>query len=200
MLLVLYPFSLFLQLTIKVIPFELALVLCFLANEKTLFTVAFDADFILLHLDCLVDIEFEHLNQTSVGILLRTLQVEALIELNLGQKAVDVLRSEVECRGVPFTEDTVLIVNHLLPLVVQSDGQHLETDRTLQVPHAVVVLIGGIVCADLVQAMSAGELLYFFLLHAEATHGLLASDAQVHFIADEKTTTLALVLNIWRLI
>ena len=73
MLLVLLLFFLVLHLAVEIVPSELAFVLCFFANEKTLFTIAFDADLILLHLDGLVNVEFEDLYKTSICILLWTL-------------------------------------------------------------------------------------------------------------------------------
>ena len=52
--------------------------------------------------------------------------------------------------------------------------------------HAVIVLVGRVVCAHLVEAVTACELFDFLFLHAVAAHSFLALDAEVHLIADEQ--------------
>ena len=106
--------------------------------------------------------------------------------MHLGEQVIDVFGLIVELVGVPFAEDAILVVHHLFALVQERDRQDLVADGALQVAHAVIVLIGGVVGADLVEAMPASELLDLFLLHAEATHALLALNAKVHLVADEQ--------------
>ena len=67
-------------------------------------------------------------------------------------------------------------------------------------PHAVVVLICRVIRANLIKTVTASEFLYFFFLHAESTHALLAGDAEVHLIADEQAGAATLIVHIWSLI
>ena len=76
----------------------------------------------------------------------------------------------------------------------------MEADGALKMPHAIVVLVCGVVRADLVETVTACKLFDLFFLHAEATHALFTLDAEVHFIADKQTRTSALIMHIRRLI
>ena len=67
-------------------------------------------------------------------------------------------------------------------------------------PHAVVVLVGRIVGADLVETVTTSELLDLLLLHTEATHSFLALDAEIHLVADEEPGAPALIVNVRRLV
>ena len=69
--------------------------------------------------DRLFNIEFKDLDKTRVSILLWTLQVEALIELNFGEQVIDIFGLVVKLVCIPLAEDTILIVHHFLPLVEQ---------------------------------------------------------------------------------
>ena len=61
----------------------------------------------------------------------------------------------------------------------------MEADRALQMAHAVIVLICGIIRADLIETMAASKFLDLFFLHAVAAHALLALNAEVHFVTDK---------------
>ena len=188
-------------LHLEVVLGELALDLGLLANKEDFFPVALDPNLVARILHSLLNVELVDLDEAGEDPLLRALQVQTLVQLHLVQQVVDVFRRKVELVGVPLAVDAVLVVVQLVPsLHVQRNGEHLEANGALHVPHAVVVLIGRVVSVHLLQAVTARELLNFFLGHAVAAHGLHAGLAHVHFITDPKARAAALVVHIGRLV
>ena len=84
MLLLLIRLLFFLHLPFVVILRELALLLRLFSDKKTLFAISFHSGFVLGNLHSLIDIELEDLDESSISILLWTLEIEALVEHDFG--------------------------------------------------------------------------------------------------------------------
>jgi hypothetical protein len=74
-----------------------------------------------------------------------TLDVESLVELDLGKQIVNVMRMVVEAHGIPLAKGADVVKNLLLLLHLERNDEHLKANGTDQVLHAAVFLLGCII-------------------------------------------------------
>jgi hypothetical protein len=70
-----------------------------------------------------------------------------------------------------------------------------EAEWTLQVPAALVLVLGCFNCRNRVKAEPAVESLDFVFMQAVTAETLVALEAEVHFLADELSEASALVMH-----
>ena len=185
-----------LLLSLEVVLGELDLDLVVFAHKEHLLGIAFGARFLLLELHVLTDVELNELYDALISERLRALQVQALVEANLGEQVVDVFGLETKFGRIPLAEIAKVVVEAALALQEDRHVQDLEANGALKMAHAEVVLVSGIVGANLIEAVPAVELLDLLFLHAVAAHGLFTVVAEVHLITDEDTRAPTLIVNV----